>query len=498
MVVSIVCLIFIIIIAVTFLLTKNMYTEDMKYVDKKTYKLREVMPTALFIMDKIFNNRLHPNRKVRENILLIYGKRECKFRLKMHEAEKISLGLIGVVAVLFITMLISISNSEKLSLLSNTIIRPSAGSGNVEYNLQAEIEFQGEKEVKNLKVIIPEESPNKEIAIKKLEEVASLLPNIILGNNENLSVVNKKLAFFTYYEQSNIKIDWIVDTPAYINNNGELKYYNIEPKGNNAQITANLTYAGEKVSTVIQLKVYPRTITRKEKIQLIEEALKEQLQRENLLKNYGDKITLPTNVQGYEANISWFLTSQSSDTLKMFILGILVVILLVLLKDYDIKKKVEERNNQIRRNFPEFVIKITLLINAGMTLSRAWKKISIDYYNQTCYISEKEFLYEEMLITLQEVNNGVSEIQAYEDFGKRCKIPEMMRFTTVIIQNLRKGNDRLVVTLQNQANEAWEIRKNNAKKAGEKASSKLLLPMGIMFIIILLLVMMPAFMSLNL
>lgn len=497
MVVSILCFCFLIVLVVSFFLTRNMYTEEMQYVDKKKYKLKDVMPMALFIMDRIFNNRLNANRRVRENILLIYGKRECKFRLRMHEAEKISIGLLGLVGVFFITMLISISYSEGLSLSNNTITRPSAGNGNVEYNLQAEIELQGEKQIKNIKVIVPEENPTKEMAKKKLEEAANLLPELILGNNENLFVVNKKLTFFPYYPETNIKIDWIVDTPSYINNNGELKYYNIQPKGNIALIRANLTYADENISKEIQLKVYPRTITKRQKLQLIEEALNEQLKRENLLKSYKDKIILPTNVKEYDANISWFLASKSNQAVKMFILGILIIIILVLLKDYEIKKKVEERNNQIRRTFPEFVIKITLLINAGMTLSRAWEKISIDYYKKYNK-DEKQFLYEEMLVTLQEINNGVSEIHSYEDFGKRCKIPEMMRFTTVIIQNLRKGNDSLVTTLQTQANEAWEIRKNNAKKAGEKASSKLLLPMGIMFIIILLIVMMPAFMSLSL
>ena len=148
--------------------------------------------------------------------------------------------------------------------------------------------------------------------------------------------------------------------------------------------------------------------------------------------------------------------------------------------------------------FPECIIKLTLLLNAGMTLSRAWKRISKDYYDEVSKdTTKKNYLYEEMLETLQELSNGVSEVKAYEHFGNRCKIPEMMRFTTVIIQNIKKGNDTLVAALQNQANEAWDVRKNEAKKSGEKASSKLLIPMGIMFVIIIMIVMMPAFMSMG-
>lgn len=480
-----------------FFLTKNMYKEQMEYVDKKEYKLKELMPTSLYVLDKIIGKRLKPNHKVTENILLIYGKREYDFRIRMHEAEKISLGIMGLMGVLFITLILSFQSGDNVSIKDNTINRPPLGEGNVSYDLQAQIEVDGEKSLKDITVLIPEANPDKEKAKEILEEVADDLPNYILGDNDNLKVVDKKLELITGFANSNIKIVWNIDSP-YLEVNGELNYDNISETGDEEDITATLTYAGETIDKTIGIKVYPKTLTKEEKVELIAMAIEEQLSTENLLNKSDDVVSLPTDIEGQDGQINWILKSSGTNSFVFFIFGLIVVILLMLLKDYEVMKKMDERSSEIRMSFPEFIIKLTLLLNAGMTLSRAWKRISKDYYDEVTKGSiKKNYLYEEMLETLQELTNGVSEVKAYEHFGKRCKIPEMMRFTTVIIQNIKKGNDTLVVALQNQANEAWDVRKNVAKKSGEKASSKLLIPMGIMFIIIIIIVMMPAFMSLG-
>ncbi len=48
-----------------------------------------------------------------------------------------------------------------------------------------------------------------------------------------------------------------------------------------------------------------------------------------------------------------------------------------------------------------------------------------------------------------------------------------------------------------QAAACWENRKNMAKKMGEEASTKLILPMMIIFVAILLVVLTPAVLQLN-
>lgn len=158
--------------------------------------------------------------------------------------------------------------------------------------------------------------------------------------------------------------------------------------------------------------------------------------------------------------------------------------------DKDLSDRVKKRRLSIQLDFPDFVNKLILLINAGMTVSKAWERISLDNAGSTP-------LYMELNLTVQEIRSGIPEHKAYEEFAKRCRIPLITRFVSVILQNLRKGNAELVPILRVYANECWELRKNTAKKFGEEASTKLLLPMMLMFAAILLIVGMPAVLALK-
>lgn len=158
--------------------------------------------------------------------------------------------------------------------------------------------------------------------------------------------------------------------------------------------------------------------------------------------------------------------------------------------DRDLYEKVKKRRLAIQLDFPDFVNKLTLLINAGMTVSKAWEKISTDSDSQSP-------LYQELKTAMADIRSGTPEHKAYEEFAKRCRIPVITRFISVILQNIKKGNAEMVPILRVFANECWELRKNTAKRFGEEASTKLLLPLTLMFIAILLIVGMPAVLALK-
>lgn len=121
-------------------------------------------------------------------------------------------------------------------------------------------------------------------------------------------------------------------------------------------------------------------------------------------------------------------------------------------------------------------------INSGMVLRDAWKKVSI---------TGERALYQEMQNANLEMENGVMEIDAYRNFAERCNVKEVRKFTSLIIQNLNKGNEELAYFMKDLSDEMWEVKKNEVKQKGEKANSKLLLPMMMIFIGILLMVMVP-------
>ena len=74
-------------------------------------------------------------------------------------------------------------------------------------------------------------------------------------------------------------------------------------------------------------------------------------------------------------------------------------------------------------------------------------------------------------------------------------MPEYIRLGTVLSQNLRKGTKGLNTMLEQEAAASFTERKNTARKLGEKAGTKLLFPMLLMLGIVLVILMVPAFLS---
>jgi tight adherence protein C len=160
------------------------------------------------------------------------------------------------------------------------------------------------------------------------------------------------------------------------------------------------------------------------------------------------------------------------------------------LVDNMLNEKIKKRRMEIQLEFPEFINKLTLLVNAGMTISKAWEKIITDSKKDTV-------LYKEMRYALAEIKAGKPEIVAYEEFARRCRIKEITKFVSVIIINLKRGGAEIVPTLKLQETESWEMRKAAAKQMGEEASTKILVPLMIMFVGIIIIVATPAVLSMS-
>lgn len=172
----------------------------------------------------------------------------------------------------------------------------------------------------------------------------------------------------------------------------------------------------------------------------------------------------------------------------LFIAGFLGLIFYF--ADSELDEKIKKRHLKIQYDFPEFLNKLTLLINAGMTVRAAWEKIIEDKHSDSP-------LYLELEQIVIDIRSGKPEVNAYEDFAKRCRMQEVSKFVSAIVQNLRKGNSELVSILRLQANECWEMRKHAARRFGEEAGTRMLFPMMIMFIAILMIVSLPAILALR-
>ncbi len=193
------------------------------------------------------------------------------------------------------------------------------------------------------------------------------------------------------------------------------------------------------------------------------------------------------------AAIMGMIMSVQGDTSNGALLSVIAIaanFAVPFLVDTSLKESIEKRRRSIQMEFPEFVNKLTLLVNAGMTISKAWEKI----INEN---TKEHILYDEMRYSLMEIKAGKPEAVAYEEFARRCRVKEVTKFVSVIVMNLKRGGSEVVPVLKAQGNECWEMRKNAARQLGEEASTKILIPLMIMFMGIVLIVSTPAVLSMT-
>ncbi len=159
--------------------------------------------------------------------------------------------------------------------------------------------------------------------------------------------------------------------------------------------------------------------------------------------------------------------------------------LLFFLADRNLDEKAKKRKLQMMMDFPIFISKLTLLMNAGMHLRQSLEKIYAD-------VMERTPLYVELGTVLEDISAGTTESQAWQEFSERCKVREITSFASIISQNAKIGGSKMVDELKRMTHETWEMRKHAARQMGETAAAKLIFPLMLMFISILAIVITPA------
>ena len=200
-------------------------------------------------------------------------------------------------------------------------------------------------------------------------------------------------------------------------------------------------------------------------------------------------MTLPDKI-GLK-NVIWKEVVQDSSGI-LFLLMCVAAFLVYYAGEREVEKRLAERNRELLQDYPEIIHKLALYMGAGMTIRNAFGKMGNDYGKQKPP-GKKRYVYEEIILLCRELQSGTAEPEAYAHLGKRCRLQPYMKLGTLLSQNIRKGSGDLLIKLRQEASAAFEERKNRAKKAGEEAGTKLLLPMMMMLCIVMVLIMIPAY-----
>lgn len=341
---------------------------------------------------------------------------------------------------------------------------------------------QSGKQEKEIIIDVPNRCYSQKELEKEFKRAEKYIDKKLLGTNASAEAVREPLQLVKAIPGSAVQVAWETDADGFVQEDGSIANDTLE-KGRQTQITAVLTYGREKRRVVRQLTIMPRERTREE---MYWQQWQKQLAESQEKSTSREYLRLPDAVQGKEVH---YFQERLSIANGLLLLLPLLLVTAVLLREEKLRKRLAEREKQLKRDYPELVEQFVLLIGAGLTINGAWIRMVSEYQKR----QQKRYVYEEMLLSMREIENGMSEARAYELFGKRTGLLSYVKFSTLLVQNMKKGSADLLAVLEYEVTDAFRQRKENAKVLGEEAGTKLLLPMMLMLIIVFAIILYAAF-----
>ena len=238
--------------------------------------------------------------------------------------------------------------------------------------------------------------------------------------------------------------------------------------------------------------ILPRERSELEKL---EKTLNDRLLEEDRSSLTKGRFRLPDSIEGHKLH---FREKRDQSYLLLPLLGLFSAVLLYLRESLRLRERAKKRELSLLLDYSDLVSKLLLYLGAGLSLRNAFEKIS-EHYEALPREDpgEERALPGELRTMLLQLKSNVSESEAYRSFARRISLKPYARLIALIEQKRRNGSRNLREALKLEMEDAFECRKNTAKRLGEEASTKLLLPLLLQLGIILLLILFPAMSALS-
>ena len=387
-------------------------------------------------------------------------------------------------------LVICITEGNKSTLREGKLQRNEAGGSTKSQELQ--LDADGIVEDYHYMIEVEAQRVQGDALEQLFDAAAQEAEQAFLGENESLDCINRDVVLTKKLQDGQIHARWELDPKQVINAEGELKE-NVAKDGVLVMVSLTMRYYEEEREHTFGCYVYPKKLKPVE--QLLAD-LKEYFEQEQEESKNKEFLTLPVQIGGTQ--LKW--SQKTENTYQIILmLGLAAAAVVYIQEAMKEQRKEQARKEQLLKQYPDMVSKISLLLGAGMTLSSAWERIVLNYQHRLGQQqAAEEEVYEQMLVAYREMQDGVGELKVYERFGDRCGTPQYRKFSMLIVQNLRKGSSGLRLSLDKEVEDAFALRKNLAKKAGEEAGTKILFPMMLMLCIVMVIILVPAFLTFQL
>ena len=391
-----------------------------------------------------------------------------------YKTKVVMTGCVGM-AVSVLLLICSLWEQQPLTELS----RPGKGADSVTEHLQVQI---GEDKTP-IDVTVAAVPYDRKEEQTRIREASKNLETIFLGQNTSLDHVTMDLHMPTQIGDSEVAVQWYLDSWKYLEPDGTLKNEGLEEPVW-IQVQALLSFGEENLTWNRTIQICPPEAP---DTAMMVRMLQYQLQECQV--GYEETVQLPVEVS--EQAVTWYPQRDTRWLWTTLLTGAALCGLWTGKKRED-EQRLQKYERKMQLAYPDIVNRLSLYMGAGISIRHAWERIIRGYEKQRQMTGNSEDAYEQMKLALRQMQNGVAETVAYEQFGVDCRLSSYLKLGTLLSQNLRLGTGNLAEMLKAEAKDAFEDRKALARKIGEECESRLLLPMLLMLLSILIMIMYPA------
>ncbi len=426
--------------------------------------------------------------------------------------------LLCIAVSLILSALVFFSSmSSGILINGNSIKRSSYGSGNRTFSL--EVSGLSEENDVPLDITVSPRRYTKEEANEIFAYIVENIEGIIIKDDQSLASVSRDLNLITKLKDYGVELSWDF-YPETEDPSDYRKYRHLiedDGKVNNDDISEGTVVTGYLslvMSTYIvpdsdsgdkqyhkdyfktkyhsePYKIYVNVIPKNlSDYELLLKALNEKINEANISGLGNDSIILPTDLNGL--NLSYH-ESQDHTYLIFPFLGLIAAAALYLRQGSLAKEEKKKRESMLMLDYSDLVSKLMVYTGAGLTIKNSFLTISENYDR---LIKRKlrpdRPLYSELRTLCYQFQRNMPESEVYIDFGKRINLKSYTKLVSLIEQNRRTGTKNLRAMLELEMNDAFEQRKNTAKRLGEEAGTKLLLPLFLLLSIVMVIIIVPA------
>ncbi|MBO7355365.1 MAG: type II secretion system F family protein [Lachnospiraceae bacterium] len=311
------------------------------------------------------------------------------------------------------------------------------------------------------------------------------ITDIIGGENTDLMNVNHDLVLRERYDGYPFKFTWRSSDHGLVSAyDGRIREK--EQEGD-AVLTVTYSYGEYSGEAGISVHVAEPVMTDEEMLALDIRTFLEESEENG---RYEKIWNLPDEINGRK--IRWEYRSEDNSGLIMGLFT-LVTVIIYAASGKDLSSQTEKRRENMKKTYPKILRQISLYVGAGMTTKAAFMRIVSDAVSS----GSTDAVYEEMRSACHEMEQGIGEAECYERFGNRTGLGEYIKLAGMLSRNLKRGDQNFRSRLKTEADMAMKERILQARKTGEEAQTKLLVPMIMMLGVVMVMIMIPAFTGMN-